>query len=171
MYISMAVVYSRGSPYRKPVWTNWLFILALLILLGLSLGIILGKADWIDVLFEFKYEYRTVNMTENDPPLHIPPLPKIDSEYPEVRLLWVFVRRSWSGEVIRPHLISPESMNSTLFRFLVIGVVHFLLAYAVEDFLVNNPKIWKWCKKFQKERHRGKRYRQIIRDMEAERVI
>ena len=87
MYISMAVVYSRGSPYRKPVWTNWLFILALLILLGLSLGIVLGKADWIDVLFEFKYEYRTVNMTENDPPLHIPPLPKIDSEYPEVRLL------------------------------------------------------------------------------------
>lgn len=83
----MAVVYSRGSPYRKPVWTNWIFILALLILSGLSLGIVLGKANWIDVLFEFKYEYRTVNMTENDPPLYIPPLPKINSEYPEVRLL------------------------------------------------------------------------------------
>ena len=87
MYISMAIVYSRGSPYRKPVWTNWIFLLALLILFGLSLGIVLGKADWIDVLFEFKYEYRTVNMTENDPTLHIPPLPKIDSKYPEVRLL------------------------------------------------------------------------------------
>ena len=87
MYISMAIVYSRGSPYRKPVWTNWIFLLALLILFGLSLGIVLGKADWIDVLFEFKYEYRTVNMTEYDPPLHIPPLPKIDSKYPEVRLL------------------------------------------------------------------------------------
>jgi len=87
MYISMAVVYSRGSHYRNAVWTNWLFILVLLILLGSSLGIVLGKADWIDVLFEFKYEYRTVNMTENDSPLHIPPLPKIDSEYPEVRLL------------------------------------------------------------------------------------
>ena len=87
MYISMAIVYSRGSPYRKPVWTNWIFLLALLILFGLSLGIVLGKADWIDILFEFKYEYRTVNMTENDPPLHIPPLPKIDSKYPEVRIL------------------------------------------------------------------------------------
>ena len=63
-----------------------------------------------------------------------------------------------------------ELSPTILLRFLVIGVVHFLLAYAVEEFLVNNPKIWKWCKKFQKERHRGKRYRQIIRDMEAEKI-
>merc|ERR1712154_549885 len=118
MYISMAVVYSRGSPYRKPVWTNWLFILALAILIGLSLGIVLGKADWIDALFEFKYEYRTVDMTEDDSPLYLPPLPKIDSNYPEVRLL-----------------------------FIVLGAVHFLLAYIAEEFLVNNPKIWKWCKR------------------------
>ena len=59
MYLSMAIVFSAGRPFRKPFWTNWLLLLALIILYTLSLVIDLSNSVWFEEFFELIYWYYT----------------------------------------------------------------------------------------------------------------
>ncbi|XP_065172018.1 probable cation-transporting ATPase 13A4 [Atheta coriaria] len=51
-YTSMAVIYSRGKPYRKPMWTNVTLMTCIVIYLCIDLIITLGDIQWLNGLFE-----------------------------------------------------------------------------------------------------------------------
>ena len=59
MYLSMAIVFSAGPPFRKQFWTNWLLLSALIILYTLTLVIVLSNNVWFEEFFEFIYWYYT----------------------------------------------------------------------------------------------------------------
>ena len=63
MYLSMAIVFSAGPPFRKQFWSNWLLLFALIILYALTLVIVLAKSRWFEEFFEFVYWY---NFKSND---------------------------------------------------------------------------------------------------------
>lgn len=46
-YITMAVVFSRGKPYRKPIYTNMSFIISILLLIVICAYITIYPASWI----------------------------------------------------------------------------------------------------------------------------
>ncbi|XP_046747691.1 polyamine-transporting ATPase 13A3-like [Diprion similis] len=46
-YITMAVVFSRGRPYRKPIYTNTAFTMSILLLIGICVYITLYPANWV----------------------------------------------------------------------------------------------------------------------------
>ena len=72
----------------KPIWTNYAFLIAILFLLGSSMGIIFASADWMDAVFEFTYPYWTSEMNPTDDPLHLESIPKLgDENYPHVRIM------------------------------------------------------------------------------------
>lgn len=91
MYISSAVVYSGpGHGHKKSMWTNWLFVGAIVLLLGktgtsntvnllltgISFCITFVDADWIDDWFELTYPYWTQDMAKDTDPLYLPSIPK-----------------------------------------------------------------------------------------------
>ena len=93
MYISSAVIYSGpGQGHKKSMWTNWLFVCAIAVLLGkngttdtvnllltgISLCITFLDAEWIDKWFEFTYPYWTQDMRKDNgtEPLYLPSIPK-----------------------------------------------------------------------------------------------
>lgn len=53
-YIASAIVFSRGVPYRKPLYTNKLFSFSLLAMTIVCAYMTLYPADWILQLFEIK---------------------------------------------------------------------------------------------------------------------
>lgn len=53
-YITLAVVFSKGSPYRKPIYTNYWFSLSLILVTSLCIYIIYDPAQWMLTLFEMK---------------------------------------------------------------------------------------------------------------------
>lgn len=46
-YITTAVIFSRGKPYRKAIWTNKMFILSIFILVSICVYITIYPADWV----------------------------------------------------------------------------------------------------------------------------
>ena len=90
MYIIAAVVYSAPAGNSKqPVWTNKVFVLAIVILFAISFCVTFVDALWIDQLFETIYPYWTQSMDrENDDPLFLESIPKAnDNDFPFVRLM------------------------------------------------------------------------------------
>ena len=63
MYLSMAIVFSAGPPFRKQFWSNWLLLIALIILYTLTLVIVLAKSRWFEEFFEFIYWYYTYDQS------------------------------------------------------------------------------------------------------------
>ncbi|XP_032458038.1 probable cation-transporting ATPase 13A3 isoform X2 [Nasonia vitripennis] len=51
-YMILAVVFSRGKPYRKPIYTNYTFLASLLTMLAVCLYITLSPAQWIANLMQ-----------------------------------------------------------------------------------------------------------------------
>lgn len=50
-YVTLAFVYSRGPPYRRPISDNFFFILSLLVLMALNIWITLTPLPFIlDIL-------------------------------------------------------------------------------------------------------------------------
>lgn len=53
-YISLAVVYSKGAPYRKSLFTNLLFLTSLIIMTAFTLYIVLYPHPWLADTFELE---------------------------------------------------------------------------------------------------------------------
>ncbi|XP_076329570.1 polyamine-transporting ATPase anne boleyn isoform X2 [Tachypleus tridentatus] len=59
-YITLAVIFSAGKPYRKPFITNSLFLGALIIMALFSIYLVVYPSPWLAQLFEFQLEGTTV---------------------------------------------------------------------------------------------------------------
>ena len=46
-YIILALVFSKGAPYRKSIFSNWGFLTSLVFLTGFTLYLILDPAEWL----------------------------------------------------------------------------------------------------------------------------
>ncbi|XP_064642890.1 polyamine-transporting ATPase 13A3-like isoform X2 [Lineus longissimus] len=53
-YMLLAVIFSNGAPYRKHFFTNWLFMVNLIIILGLTLFIAIYPTDGLAQFLELK---------------------------------------------------------------------------------------------------------------------
>ncbi|CAH1118488.1 unnamed protein product [Phaedon cochleariae] len=53
-YIIMCVVFSKGKPYRKPLYTNIYFTLSLIIMTAISAYMVVIPMEWLRVLIELK---------------------------------------------------------------------------------------------------------------------
>ncbi|KAJ8982591.1 hypothetical protein NQ317_005063, partial [Molorchus minor] len=53
-YITMAIVFSKGKPYRKPLYTNIYFTVSLLLLTVVCIYITVSPAVWLSDLLELK---------------------------------------------------------------------------------------------------------------------
>lgn len=51
-YITLAVVFSRGRPYRRTILSNYLFTLSLVVMTAISLYLVLYPADFLIDIFE-----------------------------------------------------------------------------------------------------------------------
>ncbi|XP_050051478.1 polyamine-transporting ATPase 13A3 [Dermacentor andersoni] len=52
-YITLAMVFSRGHPYRKTILSNYLFISALVVMMAFSMYLVLYPAEFLITGFEF----------------------------------------------------------------------------------------------------------------------
>ncbi|XP_034951559.1 probable cation-transporting ATPase 13A3 [Chelonus insularis] len=99
-YIAMAIVFSRGKPYRQAVYTNSLFITSILLLTGVCIYITIYPASWIIHILQ----------------LEVPP----DYEWPSIILVLALINFFVSlfvemviieyliEKVIKPRLYQPE---------------------------------------------------------------
>ncbi|KAH0815715.1 hypothetical protein GEV33_007075 [Tenebrio molitor] len=46
-YIIMAVVFSKGRPYRKPIYTNYIFLFAIFVMIAICAYVTVDPATWI----------------------------------------------------------------------------------------------------------------------------
>lgn len=53
-YIALAVAFSKGSPYRKPIYTNYVFLINILISTALTLYLVLSPFNWLQTLFQLR---------------------------------------------------------------------------------------------------------------------
>ncbi|XP_023167868.2 probable cation-transporting ATPase 13A3 isoform X2 [Drosophila hydei] len=51
-YIILAFVFSKGAPYRKPIWSNWPLCLALVINVCIVIYLIVYPSEWIASFFQ-----------------------------------------------------------------------------------------------------------------------
>ncbi|KAJ4431250.1 hypothetical protein ANN_19847 [Periplaneta americana] len=51
-YIILALVFSKGAPYRKSIFSNYGFLASLIFLTGFTLYLTLDPADWLKDIFE-----------------------------------------------------------------------------------------------------------------------
>lgn len=63
-YITMAIIFSRGKPYRKAIYTNHLFILSIIIMTIVGIYITIYPANWIinalQLIMPPVYDWRTI---------------------------------------------------------------------------------------------------------------
>ncbi|XP_054165291.1 polyamine-transporting ATPase 13A3-like isoform X2 [Oppia nitens] len=60
-YITLSVVFSKGAPYRKPIYTNHLFTLALVLLTILTIYLVVYPTEWIAEFLELDIRYVPYN--------------------------------------------------------------------------------------------------------------
>lgn len=46
-YVTLAIIFSRGTPYRKPIYTNFTFVSSLILTATVCIYITLGPTEWI----------------------------------------------------------------------------------------------------------------------------
>ncbi|XP_032579867.1 probable cation-transporting ATPase 13A3 isoform X1 [Drosophila sechellia] len=51
-YIILAFVFSKGAPYRKPLWSNWPLCLAFIVNLCIIVYLVLYPCDWVATFFQ-----------------------------------------------------------------------------------------------------------------------
>lgn len=51
-YIILAFVFSKGAPYRKPIWSNWPLCLALILNACIVVYLVVYPSDWIANFFQ-----------------------------------------------------------------------------------------------------------------------
>lgn len=51
-YITLAFVFSKGAPYRKPIWSNLPFCLSLVINLSIVIYMVIYPSDWLANFFQ-----------------------------------------------------------------------------------------------------------------------
>lgn len=51
-YIILAFVFSKGVPYRKPIWSNWPLCLAIIFNLAIVIYLVIDPAEWIAEFFQ-----------------------------------------------------------------------------------------------------------------------
>lgn len=63
-YITLAISFSQGYPYRKSIFTNYIFMLSLFIMAALGVYIVMYPADWLANLLELllppDYDFRFI---------------------------------------------------------------------------------------------------------------
>lgn len=63
-YIILTISFSRGKPYRKAIWTNYVFMICILLTTLLSAYITIYPAGWLENLLELKmppeYNFRYI---------------------------------------------------------------------------------------------------------------
>lgn len=63
-YVTISIAFSRGKPYRKAIWTNYVFIICLFLTTLLNAYITVYPASWLEDLLELKmppeYNFRYV---------------------------------------------------------------------------------------------------------------
>ncbi|XP_068152364.1 LOW QUALITY PROTEIN: polyamine-transporting ATPase 13A3 [Drosophila tropicalis] len=51
-YIILAFVFSKGAPYRKPIWSNWPFCLTLVINICIIIYLVVYPSAWVQTFFQ-----------------------------------------------------------------------------------------------------------------------
>ncbi|KAH8376056.1 hypothetical protein KR093_011338, partial [Drosophila rubida] len=51
-YVILAFVFSKGAPYRKPIWSNWPLCLTMVINLALIIYLVVYPSEWISEFFQ-----------------------------------------------------------------------------------------------------------------------
>ncbi|KAK2576199.1 hypothetical protein KPH14_008404 [Odynerus spinipes] len=63
-YITMAVIFSRGKPYRQPIYTNGVFIFSIFLLIAICVYITVYPANWVISLLQLlvppEYDWRII---------------------------------------------------------------------------------------------------------------
>ncbi|XP_041377878.1 probable cation-transporting ATPase 13A3 [Gigantopelta aegis] len=54
MYVAVAFCFSKGPPFRKPIWTNYPFLIDILILFGFSTFLLMYPVQAVEDFFEMK---------------------------------------------------------------------------------------------------------------------
>lgn len=115
-YIALAIAFSTAAPYRKPLYTNYWFMLTLAILIPANLYITLAPQNWV----------------------------------PEF----------WSFMQVKP---SP----SLMFRITIVelAVVHFLIAYLLEGYILPSSCMHKFLRIVRCKRKPHNRYKHILKQV------
>lgn len=63
-YVTMAIIFSRGKPYRKPIYTNGVFTFSIFLLIAICIYITVYPAHWVVNLLELlvppEYDWRVI---------------------------------------------------------------------------------------------------------------
>ncbi|KAH8272489.1 hypothetical protein KR044_009474, partial [Drosophila immigrans] len=51
-YVILAFVFSKGAPYRKPIWSNWPLCLTMVINLAIIIYLVVYPSEWISEFFQ-----------------------------------------------------------------------------------------------------------------------
>ncbi|CAG5110091.1 Oidioi.mRNA.OKI2018_I69.chr2.g4531.t1.cds [Oikopleura dioica] len=141
-YLFYIIIFSRGAPFRKPVFTNWILILVCIGLLAATFCLLLIDSKGIYETFAMDFTvdeesgFLSANATGD---IYYPPIPTIgDDFYGGFR--WILV---------------------------VIAAIQIVIAYFFEEVFISRDWLWNFVKRCQRKRHKGKRFRRIDEDVAA----
>ncbi|CBY11046.1 unnamed protein product [Oikopleura dioica] len=142
-YLFFIMIFSRGAPFRKPVFTNWILMLTSAGLLASTLCLLFIDSDGIYDTFKFDFTADDVDegfLSENATgPVYYPPIPPAgDDNYGSFRGILV-----------------------------AIAAVQIVISLAFEELVISREWLWNFVKRCQRKRHKGKRFRQIDEDVNA----